>query len=293
VLAGEIRYLTGKFPEVEAGIAAEAEAAVPLEADAAIDVAKPSVRQKKPKYFHFAPIDRLERERVLHDEKYTDGSRDELTFVHIGKCGGYSVAHALAISPQIQSRFTRISRVHLRPPHYQSNASYLFVLRNPIDRLISAFAWRYQKVVQERELEFQYPGEFEALVKYETLNNLAEVLVRDGRLSNEAMRSMLSITHFRHDIAYYLEGLLTNISPEQVYCVFTQDQLTEDMERVLGVDGISRQNKSDDTLFEKNMALSTVARENLKLVFFRDYDCIRSLNAIYPLGAEKLEALLQ
>lgn len=104
---------------------------------------------------------------------------------------------------------------------------------------------------------------------------------------------MLSITHFRHDIAYYLEGLLTNISPEQVYCVFTQDQLAEDMERVLGVDGISRQNKSDDTLFEKNMALSTVARENLKLVFSRDYDCIRSLNAIYPLGAKKLEALLQ
>lgn len=285
--------MTEKTRDVEVGIAAEAETALPTETAAVDGAPQKTARQKKPKYFRFAPIDRLERERVLHDEKYTDGSEDELTFVHIGKCGGYSVADALAASAEIQSRFTRISRVHLRPPHYQSNARYLFVLRNPIDRLISAFAWRYQKVVQEKEHEFQYPGEFDALVKYGSLNNLAENLVKDGRLSNEVMRSMLSITHFRHDISFYMDGLLPRLTPEQVFCVFTQDQLAEDMERVLGVEGISRQNKSEDILFEKNMALSVVARENLQQIFARDYECIRALNALYPLGDERMAALME
>lgn len=276
----------------EADVAAEAEAGAEADMVAPVKALKRPARPPRPKFYRFAPIDRLERERVLHDERYTDGSQDELTFIHIGKCGGYSVADALASSPEIQSRFRSVKRIHLRPPYYQRNARYLFVLRNPIDRLISAFAWRYQKVVEEKSREFQYPGEFEALTKYESLNNLAESLVRDGRLSNDAMRSMLEIAHFRHDVSYYLTGLLEHLSAEQIFCVFTQDNLGADMEKFLGVQDVGHQNVSADALFEKNMSLSSVARENLKLVFARDYECISSLNALYPLGDERMAALM-
>lgn len=294
----EANVATDSEAEVAAEASAEVKASSAVEVDAEADTVKPvkapkrPARQPRPKFYRFAPVDRLERERVLRDERYTDGSQDELTFIHIGKCGGYSVADALASSPEIQSRFRSVKRIHLRPPYYQSNARYLLVLRNPIDRLISAFAWRYEKVVVEKSREFQYPGEFEALTKYENLNNLAESLVRDGRLSNDAMRSMLEITHFRHDISYYLTGLLEHLSAEQIFGVFTQGNLGADIEEFLGVRDVGRQNVSADVLFEKNMSLSSVARENLKLIFARDYECIRSLNALYPLGDETMATLM-
>lgn len=246
------------------------------------------------RHFRFVPTDRSERERVIHDEKYTDGSPDELTFLHIGKCGGYSVADALAASPNIQSRFKSIKRVHLRPPHYQSNARYLLVLRNPIDRLVSAFSWRYQEVVQGKGAnEFKYAGEFEALSRYENLNNLAERLIIDGILSVETIKYMLDILHFRQDISYYIEDIVAKATPGQIYGVFTQDRLAEDIKEVLGVDSATHRNRSQLALFEKNSVLSDVARRNLKTVFARDYECIKSLNAIYPLGAERMNALLQ
>lgn len=282
-------------PDLEAAtaVAPDATDTEGVEAAETARTVKKSPARLRPKYYRFAPIDRLERERVLHDERYTEGSSEELTFVHIGKCGGYSVADALASSAEIQSRFRNVKRIHLRPPYYQSNARYLFVLRNPIDRLISAFAWRYQKVVEEKSREFQYPGEFEALTKYGSLNHLAESLVRDGRLSNDAMRSMLEITHFRHDISYYLSGLLEHLSPEQIFGVFTQDNLASDMETFLGVQDVDRQNASADAVFERNMALSSIARENLKQIFARDYDCIKALNALYPLGDARMAALME
>lgn len=245
------------------------------------------------KYFRFTPIDREERLLVLHDEKYTDGDPAELTFVHIGKCGGYTVADALAISPVVQERFSRVKRIHIRPPYYQKHAQYLIVLRNPIERLCSAFEWRYQKVVASKEQEFRYAGEYEALSKYGGLNDLAEQIFRDGDLRIDVVSDMLKITHFNQDMNYYLGELLGSMRSDQIFSVFTQETLRQDMRDVLGVNEAILLNKNASDIREASEGLSAKARQNLKRFFARDYDCIRALDALYPLGSKKMDLLLQ
>lgn len=257
------------------------------------ETADPSSPAAKPKYFRFTPIDSKERERVIHDEKYTNGSRDVLTFVHIGKCGGYTVADALAISPIVQSQFKSIKRIHLRAPHYQPEARYIFALRNPLDRLISAFAWRYQKVVEEKEYEFQFLGEFEVLDKYKNLNNIAEQIYLNGEANIEVLRDVLTITHFKHDIAYYLYEMLKKLKKDQVFSVLVQNGLSVEMAQELGVDSAIHENKSKSVSSEKGAELSDLAQRNLRRLFARDYECIKLLDAIYPLGAERMEYLMQ
>ncbi|AKI03361.1 hypothetical protein IMCC20628_04695 (plasmid) [Hoeflea sp. IMCC20628] len=244
------------------------------------------------KYFRFVAVDREERLRVICDEKYTDGDPSELTFVHIGKCGGYTVADALAISHVVKERFSRIKRIHIRPPHYQKKARYLIVLRNPIDRLSSAFAWRYEKVVKSKDQEFRFAGEFEVLEKYNDLNTMAERLIRDGEFCIEAIGDMLKIVHFSQDIFYYLDPLMRSVRPDQIFSVFTQETLQQDMQEMLGVDDAVHMNRNESDLAETNMRLSPQARRNLKRFFARDYECIRTLDALYPLGQDRLKRLL-
>jgi hypothetical protein len=238
-------------------------------------------------------LNREERERVIHSEKYSDGSNNELTFVHIGKCGGYTITDALAVSPKIQNRFKNIKRIHIRRPYYQRNAQYLFVLRNPIDRLISAFAWRYKKVVAEKQQEFRYAGEYEILKKYRNLNNLAEKLIQNGEISISTVKELSFITHFQQDISYYLDPLLPYIRKNQIYSVFTQETLDFDIQNTLKAQLMIRRNNNKLSDLRDRTELTDLARHNLKIIFARDYECIQLLDKIYPIGTSKMDTLIR
>ena len=80
-------------------------------------------------------------------------SRKTLVYVHIGNFGGASLAYALNDSPIIAGHFTKILKIHRvkRPVHERSK--YAIVVRNPVQRAISAFHWRYVLVVQDGRQE--------------------------------------------------------------------------------------------------------------------------------------------
>ena len=50
----------------------------------------------------------------------------------------------------------------------------MIVIRNPIDRFISAFNWRYKLVVLDKTQEERFVGEKNTLIKYSRVNNLSE-----------------------------------------------------------------------------------------------------------------------
>lgn len=66
----------------------------------------------------------LDQGRLLEDKllgvRYNNPS--SLIFVHVGKCGGTSLRHAVKQSPVIAREFSRLRIVHLRKPPFYCNA---------------------------------------------------------------------------------------------------------------------------------------------------------------------------
>ncbi|MEM8844627.1 MAG: hypothetical protein AAGB35_06235, partial [Pseudomonadota bacterium] len=92
--------------------------------------------------------------------------------IHIGKCGGKSVKNG---TKNAEKNFVN-HKVHLKKPVYRKDLKYIIIARGPIDRLNSAFKWRYKLVVTDGTQKDKYKGEYEILKKYKTLNNIAEAL---------------------------------------------------------------------------------------------------------------------
>lgn len=91
-------------------------------------------------------------------------NRVELTervLIHIGKCGGASLKASLreaGIADELRI-------VHIRQPTYQENQKYIIVARNPVERTVSAFNWRYKLVVVDEEQRDRFSGEYEVLTR--------------------------------------------------------------------------------------------------------------------------------
>ena len=100
------------------------------------------------------------------------GIPPKFCLIHIGKCGGTSLKKALKVS----RRFPGIETVHIQKPVFSSKTRYIIVARDPISRCVSAFNWRYQKVIIRKTELNRFPGEAQVLEKYSTLSNLAEKL---------------------------------------------------------------------------------------------------------------------
>ena len=129
-------------------------------------------------------------------------SADELVYIHIGKCGGSSLRKAITDSTIVKERFERVHYVHINKPPVLKNARYLIVIRNPIQRAISAFNWRYKLVVEDEVQRNRFEGEWEVLKKYGTLNNLAAALYVDQVLDLNVSNQFQIIHHLKENISF-------------------------------------------------------------------------------------------
>ncbi|MCY4227877.1 MAG: hypothetical protein OXF20_09355 [Gammaproteobacteria bacterium] len=113
---------------------------------------------------------------------------------------------------------------------------YIILARNPLERVISAFNWRYKLVVVTGEQRYSDPGEFEALTQYGSINVLSEALYdNDGIEKPDAIRAIRTIGHIRMDISFYLTALLDRCRPDQIQAVLMQETLNQDIAKVFGI----------------------------------------------------------
>ena len=217
-----------------------------------------------------------------------------LIFVHIGKCGGKSLHDAIERSPVIRDRFLRVERIHIaKPPAFQK-ARYLFVVRNPISRAISAFNWRYKLVVETGAQKDRFEGEYETLETYGTLNALGEALYqRDGAASSRAARDFRRIHHLKEDIAFYLSDLLPTLSAGQVFATMTTEMLDDDIARVLKIGDTKRIHANNHATPGARTLLSPVAAQNLRRFLADDYRCLEELLALSRIEDGRKDLLLQ
>lgn len=226
-------------------------------------------------------------------EHLRPGTERRLCYIHIGKCGGATVNQAIDASPLVARRFDKVAVSHVARPVYKARNQYLFVVRNPIDRAISAFNWRHRLVHEEARPDHRFPGEAEVLRKYGSLDALATALYEGDALVAHAARDFRSIHHLREDMAFYLDPARDVIRAEQVFAVLCQEFLDDDIETHLGVKTPGRVHDNRSTTPRAKTALSEVARRNLAQFLAADFAALEWLMKLFPIDDARREALLK
>ena len=205
--------------------------------------------------------------------KKSAGRHTQTSLIHIGKCGGGSLNAALR-KAGIADEFRVF---HVQQPVFRKNMRYIILARNPIERTISAFNWRYKLVVITEEQRYSYSGEFEALTQYGSINMLSEALYDDDGIPRpEAVEAMQMIHHIRMDISFYLTNLLGRCQPDQIEAVIMQETLNQDIAKVFGINNEYQVHENSDM---RGPPLSPKARKNLKRYLHRDYEALARLYA--------------
>ena len=200
---------------------------------------------------------------------------------------------AIESSPVLQHRFRRVRKVHVERPRLRAGQHYLLVIRNPVSRAISAFNWRHHLVMQTEKQKDRFPGEWEILNKYKTLNALAERLYEDGIPNESVLREFRTIHHLRESIAFYLGEFPERVNPKRIFAVFCAEFLDQEVEDVLQVPGAPRIHENASKQPEENTRLSDVGRANLARVLEEDYRVVEWLCEVKKLPAEKRRVLLR
>lgn len=230
--------------------------------------------------------------RKLLLERFAD-SEKTLIYVHIGKCGGSTLQRSIKESPILKSAYKRILRVHLEKPIVHKHSHYLVVIRNPIQRAISAFNFQYHRLVTVGHHKTYFAGEYELLRHYGTLNNLAEALYRDDELCVKAASDFENIYHLHHRVSYYLNDLLSVIRPDQMRFVMSQETLNSDIEKLLQVKNTHNVNTYGEKIDASRKRLSTAAYANLKRYLSADYLALKQLLSICNTSNASEESLLK
>ena len=222
--------------------------------------------------------------KILDDEGH-------LIYIHIGKCGGKSLLFSLEKSIKAQ-QYKKIHRIHIRKPPVYKRAHYTIVVRNPIQRAISAFNWRYKIVIDEKSERSRFKGEYEVLKKYENLNALVEKLYIDNKLNKKVANDFRKIHHLKEDITYYLKPLIEKINKKQIFAIFSTETLDEDINNILKVKNDLKIHKHADQLAEYKKTLSERGYKNLKKFLKSDYDSLKELIEMNNSTAVAIDKLL-
>lgn len=219
--------------------------------------------------------------RFLSSKSWLRDDARNLVFIHIGKCGGASVWDAVKKSPVVEAKFSRVQKVHIAKPPVLRRAKYLVVVRDPISRAVSAFNWRYKLVVAEEAQRHRFPGEWEALTKYHSINNLAEALFVNDRIDPAAAQDFLLIHHMKEGFQYYLGDLLESIDSGQIFAVIATETLKADLQRFLSVGAVEKFHDNSSDQRKGGVFLSDSARRNLRRFLSGEYDCYEKLIILF------------
>ena len=251
-------------------------------------IAKALLPSMETKRFHFF--------RSLAGTQHLSIRYPLITFIHVGKTGGQTVQNELRkhLNPRFKSYHRRkVNEIH-------PDTLYVTWIRNPIDRFVSAFYWRYyliKKSGKARVVSFEIPLEDELAIieKYGTPNNLAELLFEDTREGKRARRDMCYIGHVCMDVSWYLnKGEFLREHQDQFLFVGMTEHLQEDMAQLstllnMDLTDIAEDKHVNDSS-EYDKTLSPKAKRNLAKFFSNDYRVFDIMVEMGLLDARRLES---
>jgi len=152
---------------------------------------------------------------------------------------------------------------------FKSDVNYIISIRNPICRWVSAFNWRYYKIVDARKKGGQ-EGENKFLQIWKTPNNLAENLYDE--LGNCNFKHDIPGTHIERGISVYLKGLR---SDTKVLGVIMQETLAEDMKSLFNITVVEQKHSNYSSGY--STFLSSKAKDNLHKYLDSDFKSLKKL----------------
>lgn len=198
----------------------------------------------------------------------------KLIFVHVGKAGGGTIQESLQKSPLFSNY--KCERVHYRPPQYNESDKYLFVLRNPVDRVISAYYWRKHF----SESSKKHIAESAIFRDYPTIDSLLQ--------DQENIKKLHRVSHVDQGFAHHFRGM-DIIRPDQILAVLCTHTLNSDLKEYLNIEsGLEvRDNKSNQqSPSDETLAILTRYCE-------KEYIAIENLLKKYPISDEKRKVVLK
>ena len=191
-----------------------------------------------------------------------------ITFIHIGKCGGETVEYYLK---------SKIKSIHCHPVDFDSSQKYLLLLRNPIERFISAFYWRRFLLLSGQQSENK---ELEFYKDYPNLNTLCKNLFDEhGHLNlptDSKIHQHYTCGHPSHigmGMDYYIGGIVKQLNSENVIGTICTETLSQDMRRLFGIEVTKHFKKNSANKIETTQQ----SRSILKRYLTKDYQCIEQL----------------
>jgi hypothetical protein len=158
------------------------------------------------------------------------------TLIHIGKSGGTTV------KGELKRHNIKFKECHVSKPIYNPGEKYIIVIRNPIQRFISAFNWRFFLLFDRKEQQDRFQGEKELLQKYNTVDKLAEELKKTKKLNkfkkifNGSPKNKNYIHHLKEDINFYLNDFIYKCPVEQIIGIICTETLIPDMKNIFNID---------------------------------------------------------
>ena len=210
---------------------------------------------------------------------YLSDTEKELIYVHIGKCGGGTLRKALKKSPIIRKKFNKFTDIHIRKPPIKKKAKYIILLRNPLERSISAFNYQI-KLMKLGSDDYRFKHEHKILNKYKNLNNLAKKIIIKKKLNLKCLNEFNSLHHIRYNLDYYLNDLLKNIKSEQIFAVFSTENLDDEIKQKLKIINKSYTRKNNIKI-KSQKKLSNISKINLRRVLKNEYKMIDKLSKLY------------
>ena len=198
----------------------------------------------------------------------------------MGKCGGSTIEKLLADSPLVTRKYQSVIQSHVCGVTIDSDCDYLFCLRNPISRAISAYEWRKKLVISDPppNQANRFRGEFDVLNTYSSFSDLTSKLYqKDASLNELVARDFQLVHHLRESISFYLKPLIPVLTASNVYGIICQETLSVDCEKLLGIAPKEIVERKNNLRQESPVTLGNQAVANLKRYLHDDYVCITSL----------------
>lgn len=202
--------------------------------------------------------------------------RNKYVFLHIGKCAGSSVYHKLIQWSSINNLELEYSHLaHVTSIDSWDVKKFIIVLRNPIERFISAFYWRYMGTVDTDKQRFRFKGEYEILKECKTVENYVQKIKKEGVKYRDGFQSGYHIQHLPQDINWYLRPLISSNKSDSIYKVVVQENIIEDMKTHFNLNMNIKTHENKNEKYDRT--LSKESQDFLKEILVKDYECIETL----------------
>jgi len=233
------------------------------------------------------PSDNLKKYRDIAHQK----NKQIIHFIHIGKTGGTAIKHAMGINRKSYENEQHIIIGHrhaITLKDVNIGEKFFFIVRDPIDRFISAFYSRKRKGMPRIYNEWS-KKEKKAFTNFSTPNELAKAIYSENTLEKDnALDAMNSIDHIKtsywdwfYDKNYFLSR------KDDVMFIGNQKNLNEDFIKLKNIlelpssihlpnDPIKMHKNPDDV--DKN--LDGIATDNLKEWYKKDYDFLKLVSSL-------------